>query len=139
MTVPTRFVEPDEFHELMRQEGDVLPLFKLTAVPFEAPTPEVPSVDAEFVSVNVLLVNVSEPCLYRDRDAKMGFVLMNGYDSDTTFTYENFQDCHIVKNAWYYRLAPAYWEEGDPEEFDLDDAIFCFAPNDTGKWEKIGD
>lgn len=126
MTIPTRMLEKDEFDELMKQEGNVLPLFKLTAIQFNPPTPDGPSEEfKEPVGVNVLLLNVNEPCLYRDKDANLGFVLMNGYDPDGTFTYQNFQDCHVIKNAWGYRLAPHYWEES-VWEYDLDDAIYRF-------------
>jgi hypothetical protein len=140
LAIPTRFIDDEEFHELMRQEGDVLPLFKLSALPFNPPRPGDPYPDPEEVSVNVLLVNVAEPCLYRDKDMDMAFILMNAYDQDETFTYDNFQDCHIIKRAWAYRLSPAYWQELDPhDEYDLDDAVYCFAPSDIPTWREPGD
>lgn len=139
MTIPTRIIERDEFNELMAQEGDVLPLFKLTAHQFEPPRPDGPVLHhEEIIGVNVLLLNVSEPCIFKDQSAGMAFVLMNGYDSDGTFTYENFQDCHIVKGAWFYRLAPAYWEEGD-WDYDLSDAIHRFNHGDIPEWKEPGD
>lgn len=135
MTIPTRIIEQAEFTELMKQEGDVLPLFKLTALPFDPPRPGPPEPNKkEPIGVNVLLLNVSEPCIYKDHGAHMAFVLIPGYDSETWFTYQNFQDCHIVKGAWAYRLAPAYWEESDPQSYDLEDAIYRFDHGPIEEW-----
>jgi hypothetical protein len=124
----------------MRQEGDVIPLFSLAAIPFVPPRPDEGAVDmSELPLVNVLLVNVSEPCLYRDTEAKMGFVLLPGYSPETTFTYEQFQDVHPLKGAWCYRLAPSYWEEGDSDSYDLDEAIYRFDHGEVVTWKEIGD
>lgn len=139
MTIPTRLIERDEFNELMAQEGNVLPLFSLTAIAFDPPTPDGPKPDYEVpISMNVLLLNVDEPCLFKDKEANMAFVLMNAYDPEHTFTYENFQDCHIIKGAWAYRLAPSYWEEFDTD-FDLDEAIYCFNHGEINEWKEVGD
>lgn len=136
MAIPTRFIEKDEFDDLMAQEGNVLPLFKLTALPFNPPTPDGPAMQhPELNYVNVLLVNVAEPCLFRDKEANIGFILMNGYDTDGTFTYENFEDCHTTKGAWAYRLSPSYWDEGDWEDHDLSDAVYRFNHGEIPAWE----
>lgn len=139
MTVPSRLIDREEFNELMKQEGDVLPLFSLTAIPFDPPRPGGPTADYEApIAMNVLLVNVNEPCMFKDKEAGLAFVLMNGYDTEGTFTYENFQDCHIVKGAWGYRLAPNYWDEFDTD-FDLDDAIYRFNHGEINEWKEPGD
>lgn len=133
MTVPTRFIEKSEFEELMRQEGNVLPLYKLFALPFWPPVADPPMHPQEVIGINVLLLNVREPCLYRDRENNMGFVILNGYDSEA-LNYANFQDCHVIKGAWCYRLAPAYWEEGDTD-YDLTEAFYRFNHGEIPKWE----
>jgi hypothetical protein len=127
MTIPTRLIEKAEFDELQRAEGDTLILHKLTALPFDPPRPDGQAqTKVKHREMNVLLMNVSDPVIYKEKDTKMVFIIMNGYDDASTFTYENFQDCHIEKGAWCYRLAPNYWSERDTQNFDLDDAIYVF-------------
>ena len=124
MTIPTRRIEEPEFNELQKLEGDTIQLHKLTALSFEPPVPHGQArVVHKRAAMNILLMNVSDPVIYKDPETKMTFIIMNGYDQDNVFTYENFQDCHITKGAWCYRLAPSYWDE---ENDDLDIAFYTF-------------
>lgn len=130
MTIPTRIIEKPEFMELSKAEGDVVTLFKLTNIPFNPPRPDGESPQKfKTVAINVLLMNVSDPVIYKDKGTNTAYVIMNGYDEENTFTYENFQDCHIVKNSWGYRLTPSYWDPLD-ESDDLDEAVFRFQHTD---------
>ena len=125
MTIPTRIIEKAEFTELQKAEGDTLVLHKLAALPFNPPRPDEKAVKPKIVEMNILLMNVSEPVIYKDAESKMVFIILNGYDDERTMTYEQFQDAHITKGAWCYRLAPSYWNPTSVED-DLDDAIFVF-------------
>lgn len=110
--------------ELSKAEGDVLTLYKLVNIPFQPPLPDGHAhAKAATKNMNVLLMNVSEPVIYKNTDDGMVFIIMNGYDNESSFTWENFQDCHLIKGSWCYRLAPAYWDSSDD---DLDDAIYRF-------------
>lgn len=124
MAVPTRIIEKPEFEELMRTEGSTVPLFRLDAVGFQPPRPKEQWGGEPGISINVLMLNVIEPVIYKDGRGD-AYIIMSAYDDGNTFTYANFQDCHYVKGAWYYRLAPAVWQAND-DDFELAEAIYCF-------------
>lgn len=127
MTIPTRIIDKPEFMELSKAEGDTITLYKLVNIPFSPPLPNgwaKPNKD-KIAAMNVLLMNVHEPVIYKDKASNTAYIIMNGYDQEATFTYENFQDCHLIKNSWGYRLAPSYWDPTDRTD-DLDDAIYRF-------------
>lgn len=134
--IPTRFIEKEEFDELMNQEDDVIPLFLLAAIPFSVPGPgEEWENFSTLPEVHVLLMNAKEPCLYRDPESKMGFVILPSYAPDTYYTHTQFQEIHPVKGAWGYRLAPSGWEEGD-WDWSLNHAIYRFDNGEVPeKWE----
>jgi hypothetical protein len=127
MTVPTRFIEREEFHRLLDQEGKTAAVFKLEAIQFDPPRPDGSHVEPyrdEIRSINVLLMNVVDPVIYRDGDGTVFFIL-NAFDDDTVMTYENFEDTHPIKGAWGYRLCPHYvtWSDKD---YDLDECRYAF-------------
>lgn len=113
MAIPTRFIETKEFEELLAvEEGDTIPIYKLTAVPFHPPHPEGVEPHEEPVeqSIRVMLLPVVEPRLYRDPH-KVTFVVFPSFD---TIDYAAAQDMHPVKGAWCYRFTPYHWAEGSP-------------------------
>lgn len=111
MAVPTRIIEDEEFSRLMREEqGDIIPLWRLAAIDFMPPRPDQKLLVETTAEMNILMLNVTEPVIYKGEDRT--FIIINGYDS-SLLTWENFQDYHMVKGAWLYRLAPAGWEEED--------------------------
>ena len=123
MTVPTRFIEENEFAELMKIEGDTIPLYKLVAIPFAPPTPDEPDHTEDYPAIRVLFLNVSEPRLYRDRH-KVVFVVLPGF---ADLDFEQARDAHPVKdNVWCYRLTPYTWDT----DSDLVLAAYLF-PEDT--------
>lgn len=112
MAIPTRFIDKEEFDELMKLEGNVLPLFKLAAIPFAPPTPEHPGggMDYEnYKAVRILMLNVAEPRLYRDEN-KIVFVVLPSFD---VVTYAIASDAHAIHDAWCYRLTPYNWDNDD--------------------------
>jgi hypothetical protein len=138
VTLPTKFIDNDEFEELMNQEDGVIPLFLLAAVPFlvGAPEEEWPILP-DLPEVNVLLLNVAEPVLYREASTNKGFVILPGFNI-MEYTYKDFEEIHPVKAAWGYRLAPNGWEEGD-WDYGLTSAIYVFDHGEVDEWVKPGD
>jgi hypothetical protein len=85
-------------------------VFKLEAIQFDPPRPDgsrLKPYDDKLQSINILLMNVVEPVIYRDGDGTV-FIILNAFDDDTVMTYENFEDTHPIKGAWGYRLCPHY-------------------------------
>lgn len=125
MVMPTRFIEKEEFKELIAvEEGNTITIHKLTAIQFQPPLPEGddwPAVDdyPESLSIRIMLLAVSEPRLYRD-ERGVTFVVLPSFE---TLTYEAAQDCLPVKGAYCYRLAPYEWDNRLP----LKDAIYVFS------------
>jgi len=134
MTVPTRFIEEDEFRELMKIEGEVIPAFKLVAIPFNPPAPGKPEPDyRDYKAIRVLLMNVAEPRLYRDPHGVI-FVVLPSFDD---LTFEQAQEAHPIKDGvWCYRFTPYSWDadsdiydaaylfpESELPAFDLDDVL----------------
>lgn len=125
MAIPTRLIEQEEFQELLAvEEGDTIPIFKLTAFPFNPPLPdgegwpehEHPRAPA---AVRVMLLPVVEPRLYRDPNKNM-FVVFPSFE---TMEYEDAQDMHPMTGAWCYRLTPYHWDESSSP---LKDATYLF-------------
>lgn len=115
----TRFIEEQEFHELIAIEGDTLPLYKLTAIPFKPPTPDgedMPDYHDYKSVIRVMLLNVKEPRLYKDKN-KVVFLVLPSYD---TVTYDVANECHPVKDAWCYRFSTYGWDKS----YDLDAAVY---------------
>ena len=115
MAIPTRFIEAEEFEELLElEDGDTIPIYKLTAIPFNPPRPiEDGEEEAEPVpeqSIRVMLLPVVEPRLYKDPH-KAVFVVFPSFDN---ITYEAAQDMHPVKEAWAYRFTPYHWDGTSP-------------------------
>ena len=115
MAIPTRFIEAEEWEELLAlEEGDVIAIFKLTAIPFQPPLPDgeephTPLADNK-TAVRVMKLPVVEPRLYRDPHKNV-FII---YPSFNTLTYDDAQDMHPIKGAWCYRFAPSNWDGNDP-------------------------
>lgn len=123
MAIPTRFIEAEEFEELLAvEEGDTIPLYKLTAIPFHPPLPDDvephPEEDDKRTAVRVMMLSVVEPRLYRDANKTIFIV----YPSFNTLTYEDAQDMHPIKGAWCYRFTPFGWDGAEP----LADATYLF-------------
>ena len=123
MAIPTRFIEKEEFEELLAvEEGDTIPLYKLTAIPFQPPRPDNTDgespLDGGKSAVRVMMLPVIEPRLYRDPN-KVMFVV---YPSFNTLTYSDAQDMHPIKGAWCYRFTPYGWDGAEP----LADATYLF-------------
>ena len=115
MAVPTRWLEAKEFDELMElEEGDTVPIYKLTAIPFNPPRPldegEEEPKKAEEQSIRVMLLAVVEPRIYKDPH-KVIFVVFPSFD---TLDYDKAQDLHPVKGAWAYRFTPYHWDGSSP-------------------------
>jgi hypothetical protein len=129
MVMPTRIIETAEFNKLMDMEGNTLPVFRLDAVKFDPPRPD-GKVEPPYPvgSVNILLMNVAEPVIYKDGDGT-AFIILNGYDEENVMTYESFRDAHVVKDAWYYRLAPHYYDPFD-KDYSMDECRYVFAPDE---------
>jgi hypothetical protein len=122
MTIPTRFIEREEFNGLMRLEGNVFPLFKLVAIPFNPPTPDHPNgpVDyGNYKAIRVLMLNVIEPRLYRDENGIV-FVVLPNFD---VVTYDIAADAHPIHDAWCYRFSPYNWDDND----HLGQAVYLFS------------
>jgi hypothetical protein len=127
MTVPTRFIERDEFYRLLDQEGKTAAVFKLEAIQFDPPRPDgsrLKPYDEKLQSINILLMNVVEPVIYKDGDGTV-FIILNAFDDDRVMTYENFEDTHPIKGAWGYRLCPYYVDWAD-KDYDLDECRYAF-------------
>lgn len=119
--MPTRFIDREEFTELMHLEGDSFPLYKLVAIPFGPPTPEGvpdPPEAKTFPTVRILMLNVAEPRLYRDENGIV-FVVLPSFD---VVTYDIASDAHPVHGEWCYRFSP-YNYDG---KSDISDAAFLF-------------
>lgn len=115
MAIPTRLIEAEEFERLMEvEDGDTIPVYKLTALQFEPPRPladgEAPPEPTPEQSVRVMLLAVVEPRLYRD-PSKNIFVVFPSFE---TLDYAAAQDLHPIKGAWAYRFAPYHWDKGSP-------------------------
>lgn len=120
----TRFIEEEEFKALAALEGDTIALFKLVAIPFKPPTPDGEDMPdytnyQNGSTIRVLMLNVSEPRLYKDSNGIV-FVVLPGYD---VVTYDVANDVHPTKDAWCYRMAPYTWNAGS----DLADAAYLFS------------
>lgn len=130
MTVPTRIIEEDEYNKLIEQErGDTIIKFYLEDIAFNPPIPGEEWTPHTPKRVSVLLLNVIEPFLYKSQDTGETFVILNGYGGEEWFGYEAFQDAHLVKGAWGYRLFPQGWDADDWSD-DMDDAYWAFAPDE---------
>lgn len=131
MSIPTRFIDKDEFTTLMDLEGDTIPLFKLAAVPFSPPTPEEPNgpidYNKNYQTIRIMMLNVLEPRLYRD-DNKVVFIVLPGYEA---LTYEVASDIHPHHEEWCYRFSPYSW---DGEEH-MADATYLFKPDTVPNFE----
>lgn len=115
MAIPTRFIEQAEYEELIAvEEGDTIPIYKLTAIDFNPPRPvsddEPAPTEPEKGSVRVLLLAVVEPRLYRDPNKNV-FVVFPSFE---TLDYAAAEDLHPTKGAWAYRFAPYYWDKASP-------------------------
>lgn len=113
MAIPTRFIEREEFEELLAlEEGDSIATYKLTALPFHPPHPEGEDghEEPEEKSIRVMLLPVIEPRLYRDPH-KVTFVVFPSFE---TIDYAAAQDMHPVKDAWCYRFTPYHWDGSSP-------------------------
>lgn len=127
MVKPTRFIDHEEFRDLMKQEGSKhegtqiqIPLYRLDSVHFQPPLLGEEWKGEVINVVNILLLNVAEACLYKDPSGA-GFIILPGHSSDD-FNYEYFNDFHPQKNPWYFRLVPAYWRARDWKSYELADA-----------------
>lgn len=128
MTIPTKFMDREEFNQLIREEeGDTLIKWQLEAFNFTPPIPgeEVDFADANTGHLHILFLNTLEPRLHRDQAGELLIIL----PSSGTYEYSDWQEMHQNKDAWFYALAPHNWDAGD-WTYLLDDAEFFFAGED---------
>jgi hypothetical protein len=121
MVMPTRFIDKAEFDELMKVEGStVIPAYRLDGVPFQPPFPGEKWQGEKYKGINILLLNVVEPVLYKDGRGNAYIILNENFDDQ--WDYEYFAEFHPAKHdAWFYRLCPIYWKAGDID-YNLRDA-----------------
>lgn len=129
MTIPTRFIERDEFEALIRQEtGDILMRYQLEGFPFLPPRPEeqMITIDPKPDHLHLLFLNVSEPVLFRDKTDGELLIILSKYG---TYEYDFYSQIHPLGTlAWYYSMAPHSFML-DEWDYPLEDSEFHFAPD----------
>ena len=133
--IPTRFIDKAEFDDLMKLEGGSLPLYKLVAIPFVPPTPEgmeppegiIDYDNYKASTIRVLLLNVTEPRLYKDEQGLV-FIVLPSYD---IVTHEVASTIFPRTDVWCYRFSPYSWDSKD----DMDLAAYLFPENTVPNFE----
>lgn len=137
MALPTRYIETAEFRKAADSTPGVednIQRLVLGAFSFNPPRPDEPYQQKPSDLVNVLLLNVAEPVLYRDPSNNIVFVILP-WSMDDEFDYDYMHDIHPNKRAWGYFLVPygiriddieqpmsGYWiyfKDEDLPEFEL--------------------
>ena len=118
MVVPTRYIETAEFRKAADSTpniGDSIQRLVLGAFSFNPPRPDEEYKHAPSELINVLLLNVAEPVLYRDPSNNMAFVILP-WAMDDKFDYDYMHDIHPNKKAWGYFIALAGTRIDDIEQ-----------------------
>lgn len=119
MALPTRFIDTEEFRRVAGHTPnveDTVPRYVLGAFSFVPPRPDEEYRTKPNELVNVMLLNVAEPVLYRDPSNNMAFVILP-WAMDDEFDYDYMHGIHPNKKAWGYFLAPAGYRLDDTEEY----------------------
>jgi hypothetical protein len=132
-------IDSETYADLLKQEGDVLPLYYLTAVHFLPPRPmtdkeamrrvDLPvdeddmtpyGMQDEFHYLPVMLLNVHKPVIHKELSGSTVFIIPADWEE---IDYQTLSVIHIDHNAWAYRLERREWDAYNTDQEDSDDPM----------------
>lgn len=114
MTKPTRFIDKNEFDRLTRDEWgttDMLEKRQLKPFAFVPPHPADEPQEADpfehIEPVNILVLDVIEPVLFRHEEWNESFVILPSFKPENEYTFDDFADLHYLKSddIWGYEYS----------------------------------